>query len=173
MSANMGTYAPENVVIILSNDRFSHTVTGLAEGTFINFERSVPRATLYTGADLHAARVLRRNKSGTITLTLSQHGESNDVFSELARLDEESQSNDWLFSVLVKDLSGRTVFSASQAFLGNDPNLSFGTETEMREWTIGAANIERHIGGDSKFTPENQSELESLGYVVEDRFKMN
>lgn len=170
---NLANYSPEDVVIILSNDKFSHTVSGLADGTFVSYERSVPRATLYTGADLSAGRVLRRNKSGTITLTLHQMAESNDILSEVSRLDEEAHNNDWLFSVTIKDLLGRTVLFAPEAFIGNDPSISFGTDVETREWTIEVINVERHFGGNSKFNPESQELLEGFGYIVEDKWKTN
>ena len=168
---NLGNYSPEDVVMIISNDKFSHTISGLADGTFISYSREVPRASLYTGADLSAARVLRRNKAGTVTLTLHQAGESNDVLSELARKDEEAHNNDWLFSVNIKDLLGRSVFFAPQAFIGNDPDVTYSTDLETREWTIQVMNVERHFGGNSKLSPDNVSILTDLGYDVEERWK--
>lgn len=171
--SGLGNYSPEDVIMIISNDTFSHTISGVADGTFISYEREVPRATLYVGADLSAARVLRRNKSGTVSLTLSQHGESNDFLSQLARRDEESQDNSWLFAVTIKDLRGRTQFYSPQAFIGNDPNITFGVDTETRDWTITVTGIENHIGGDGQFAPTVQADLESIGYTVEDKWKMN
>lgn len=171
--ANLGNYSPEDVVVIISNDKFSHTMSGFADGTFISYERGVDRATLYTGADLSAGRTLRRNKSGTVTVTLAQYAESNDVLSELARLDEEAHNNDWLFSVTIKDLLGRSVFFAPQAFLGNDPSMTYSTDMETREWTITVVNAQRHIGGSSKLSPDNESTLTEMGYIVEDKWKSN
>lgn len=171
--SNLANYSPEDVVVIISNNRFSHTISGLADGNFVSYEREVPRAQLSVGADLSAARVLRRNKSGTVTLTLMQTAESNDVLSELARLDEEAHNNDWLFSVTIKDLLGRSVFFAPQAFIGNDPNVTYATDLESREWTIQVINVQRHVGGNSQFNPENESTLGSLGYTVEDKWKTN
>lgn len=171
--ANLGNYSPEDVVVIISNNRFSHTISGFADGTFISYERGVDRATLYVGADLSAGRTLRRNKSGTITLTLAQYSESNDVLSELARLDEEAHNNDWLFSVTIKDMLGRSVFYAPQAFLGNDPMIDYSTEMGTRDWTITVVNAQRHIGGSSLLAPDNVTTLEDFGYVVEDRWKTN
>ena len=171
--ASLGNYSPEDVVMIINWATGSHTVSGMADGTFISYEREVPRATLYVGSDLSAARVLRRNKSGTISLTLHQSAESNDVLSELARLDEEAHNNDYLFSVTVKDLLGRTVLFAPQAFIGNDPNITFSTELDTRDWTIQVINVQRHFGGNSKFSPENEALLTSMGYTVEDQWKSN
>lgn len=168
---NLGTYSPEDVVIMLSNDKISHTISGTADGTFISYEREIPRATLYTGADLTAARVLRRNKSGTITISLHQAAESNDVLSALAKADEESHNNDWLFAVTVKDMMGRTVLYAPQAFIGNDPAITYSQEIEVREWTIQVISVERHFGGNAKVSPENQETLSVLGYNLENKWK--
>lgn len=170
-SENLGNYSPEDVVMIISNDQFSHTVSGMADGTFISYERSVDRSTLYIGADLSAARVLRRNKSGTVSLTLHQSAESNDVLSVIALRDEEAHDNSMLFSVTIKDLLGRSVFYAPQAFIGNDPTISYGTDLETRDWTITVVSVDRHFGGNSKLNPENQATLQSLGYTVADEWK--
>lgn len=172
-SYNLGNYSPEDVVMIISNDKVSHTISGFADGTFISYSREVPRATLYTGADLSASRVLRRNKAGSVTLTLHQAGESNDVLSELARLDEEAHNNDWLFTVNIKDMLGRSVFFAPQAFIGNDPDVEYGTDLSTRVWTIQVMNVDRHFGGNSKLSPDNEATLTDLGYTVEDRWKSN
>ena len=173
-SQNLANYSPEDVVMILSNDIFgSHVISGTAEGTFISYERSVDRATLVVGSDLSAARVLRRNKSGTVTLTLMQSAESNDVLSMIAQRDEEAHDNSYLFSLTIKDLSGRSVFFAPDAFIGNDPSDSYGDTLGTRDWAITVTGVERHFGGNSKLNPENQATLEALGYTVEDKWKSN
>lgn len=172
-SENLGNYSPEDVVMIIANDKFSHTISGMADGTFISYERLVDRATLYVGSDLSAARVLRRNKSGTVSLTLHQSAESNDILSRIAMLDEEAHDNSMLFSVTIKDLLGRSIFFAPQAFIGNDPTVTYSTDLETRDWTITVIGVDRHFGGNSKLNPENEATLAALGYTVEDKWKSN
>lgn len=169
----LGNYSPEDVFVIIANDQFSHTISGMADGTFISYERSVDRATLYVGADLTAARVLRRNKAGTVSLTLHQSAESNDVLSQIALRDEEAHDNSMLFSVTIKDLRGRSVFFAPQAFIGNDPSVTYSTDLETRDWTLTVIGVERHFGGNAKIDPETEATLQSLGYTVEDKWKSN
>ena len=173
--ANLGSYSPEDLIVLIQHPEFTHQVTGFVEsGTFLTFERSVDRATLVSSVDgNHAARVLRRNKAGTITLSLMQTSESNDVLTRIGILDEDAHSNKYLFSLLIKDTSGRTVMSASQAFLGNDPAVGFSDGVETYDWTITVARLDKHIGGNSKFSPDNEATLTSLGYVVEDQWKSN
>ena len=171
--ANLGSYSPEDVIVLIQHEDFSHQVTGFVEsGSFLTFERSVDRATLVSSVDgNHAARVLRRNKAGTLTISLMQTSESNDVLTRIGVLDEDYHRNKYLFSIMIKDMSGRTVMSASQAFLGNDPTVSFSDGVETRDWTITVARLDKHIGGNSKFSPDNEATLADLGYTVEDQWK--
>ena len=171
--ANLGNYSPEDVVVIFANSQFSHTLSGTADGTFISYERTVPRATLYTGADLSAARVLRRNKSGIVTFTLHQSAESNDVLSQIAQNDEDAHDNSWLFSVTIKDLLGRSIFFAPQAFIGTDPNLTYSTDMETREWGVTVIDVQRHFGGNAIVSPEGAETLSSLGYDLEGKWIQN
>lgn len=170
----LGNYSPEDVIMIISNDIFgSYTLSGMADGTFISYERSVDRATLYVGSDLTAARVLRRNKAGTVSLTLHQSAESNDVLSMIAQRDEEAHDNSMLFSVTIKDMLGRSVFFSPQAFIGNDPTTTYSTDLETRDWTITVIGVERHTGGNAKIDLETQTTLQALNYDVEDKWKTN
>ena len=73
----------------------------------------------------------------------------------------------------IKDLSGRSVFFAPEAFIGNDPTTSYSTDLETRDWTITVTSVERHTGGNAKINPENQATLATLGYTVEDQWKAN
>ena len=102
----LSTYFPDAVTIVLSNDKFTHMVSGIAEGTFVSVARATPATNLVIGADRSAMRIRRRNRSGSITVTLMQGSDSNDVFSQILRNDEEAMNNDWLFSITVKDTSG-------------------------------------------------------------------
>lgn len=171
-TTQLGTYSPEDVLILIQNDNFSHEINGLADGTFVTIGRDVPRATLYTGADKSAARVLRSVRTGSITLTLHQSSESNDVLSALAEADEQARDSTWLFSVTVKDLTGRSVFFAPQAFLGTDPDTTYGTDIETREWTITYMNGTRVLGGNSKFNPDTETTLATLGVTNDPKWSM-
>lgn len=172
-SVNLGSYNPEDVVILISHPEISHTISGTADGTFVTYTRNVPRSTLTVGADLTAARLLRRNKAGTVTISLMQTSESNDVLSKLAQNDEESRSNYWIFSLTIKDLQGRSLFYAPQAFIGSDPEISYGTEFSTRDWTIEVVGVQRHDGGGAIISPEGVDTLTALGYQVEDRWIRN
>lgn len=180
MAANniLATYSPESVVIIISNNTsggagFTHTVSGYADGDFINIVRTIPHATLYTGADASNARVVRAVKNCEVTLTLHQASESNDVFSQLLILDEESRNGRDVFQITIKDTSGRTVASSSAAFIGTSPDVGFGVELGTRDWVLQAINMSIFEGGNGKFTPPTLGTLTSLGNTPDDYWNTN
>ena len=161
----LATYSPESVVVTISNVKFSHTVSGYADGTFLGVTRVVPHATLYTGADATNARVVRRVRNYDITLTLHQASESNDVLTQLLHLDEESRSGEDVFAITIKDTSGRTMYSSNYAFIGTDPDGSFGTELSESAWVIHAVGVESFVGGNGRFTEASYDTMGDLGYT--------
>ena len=168
----LASYSPESVVIVLSNENFQHTISGYTDGTFLNIARVIPHATLYTGADGTNVRVTRSVTNVDITLTLHQGAESNDVLSALLRNDEESRNLDWLFSITIKDTSGRTVVSAPNAFIGTVPDIGFGTEQSDREWVLHAVGASVNIGGNGKLTADTYSTLvDDLDVEVDDYWR--
>lgn len=169
----LGTYSPEDVIVILSNEFFSHSITGYADGTFISIEREVPASTLYSGSDNTNARVVRANKGSTINLTLHQASESNDILSQALIMDEQTRDGTWCFSVLVKDGTGRSVYFSPQAFIATNPTTTFGSEIETREWGIQCVSLSNFNGGNGKLTDDTYRVLQSMGATVDPRWAPN
>lgn len=169
----LGTYSPEDVNIVLTNSQFSHQVTGFADGSFVDISRDIQHAQLYTGADASHARVVRRVKNFSVTFNLHQASASNDFFSQLLNLDEQFRDETWLFSVLIKDSSGRSVLSAAQAFVTTFPDMSFSTEIVERPWILQCIGTDVHIGGNGRFDGEEIGTIESLGYTPDARWSPN
>lgn len=172
-SALLGSYSPEDVVVtITTSGGVTHQVSGMVEGTFITVNRNVPFATLYTGSDNTSARVVRKNKSANISINLHQTGESNDVFTALMDLDaQDPTSGNGVFSIFIKDLNGRSLYHADQAFIGTQPDSSFAQEITARDWVIHAIDLQQFIGGNAKITPDTVVDLETLGVTVESRWQ--
>lgn len=170
VSEILSTYSPEDVVVVIANDEFSHVVNGYADGTFINITREVPASTLYVGSDLSNARVVRANKASTITLSLHQASESNDVFSALLSNDEVARDNTWLFSLTIKDNTGRSLYFSPQAFISTEPDRAFSTGIENRDWGIQCVSLSGNTGGNGKFTPSTADSIVQLGGEVEARW---
>lgn len=166
----MATYSPEDITIILFNDRFTHQVVGTTEGEFITVTRTVPHAELVNGADGSNARVVRAIKNADITMTLMQTSETNDVLSRLLVEDEITRDGRDCFGVTIKDNVGRTVMSSPQAFIGTNPDVSFAETLSDTVWVIHAIHLEQHVGGNGLVTPDTGETLGDLGYQLEARW---
>jgi len=173
MSDLLGSYSPESMVIVISKGEFIHTVTGLADGTFLNFSRLTPASTLVVGADLTTGRVKRRNKATDITLTLHQFATSNAVLQALQRADEEDDlGNTYVFSITIKDLSGTGVWSSNQAFISTVPDAPFSTTAETRQWVISAVSLSSNIGSNTLFDAAEVAAMNAVGAEVDTRWQL-
>ena len=166
-------FSPEDLVITLGfKGGGVHQVSGFADGTFVNIARTVPSSTLYTGADNTGGRLIRKNRAANITITLSQFAESNDIFSALLDLDEQDSSpqGGGIFSIFIKDLNGRSLYHAEQAFISQHPDSMFGTEVTTREWIISAIRLNQTLAGNALISPDTVVDLENLGVEVDTRW---
>lgn len=161
----LGTYSPEDVIITIGNDNFSHILSGYVDGTFITITRVVDHSTPYVGADKTNARVVRSVKNCDITLTLHQTSESNDVLSQLLTRDETSRDGSDLFYITIKDTRGRTVASSPVCYIVTNPDSDFGTDIAERAWGLHAINMTHHTGGNAKFSNETYETVTDLGYT--------
>ena len=167
----VGTYSPEFLDVIVSNDVMSHIINGYSEGTFVSIEPFEDRITPVYGAKGEAYRAFSAVKAFNIMVTLSQTSHSNDVLTYL--LDNDRESLDGTFTITVKDSSGTTLMVDRCAYIGTEPTQAFsgGGTIESREWTIHAPSPDRMIGGNSRFTPEETSVVESLGGTVDPQWQ--
>lgn len=167
----LGTYSPEDLTVIINAGGVAHQIAGFVDGTFITIAREVPASTLVTGADNTAARVIRANKSATINLTLLQTCASNDILTQIIDNDQITRDNTWVFSILIKDNTGRSFYHDDQAFIGNVPDSQFSSSVEGRDWVIHCRGLEQYIGGNAKFAPATAQELIALGGEVAARWQ--
>ena len=133
-------YDPKKIVVTVGGA----PVTGYADGTFVNFERTNDAFSMVTGADNLTTRTKRNDKSGTLTLTLQQTSPSNDLLSTFANLDETD--NVGVFSLQVKDAIGTTVVNAPAAWVRKFAPIERGNELSNTEWTIDCADSTITVG---------------------------
>lgn len=166
----LASYSPEDVNVIIAGGGISHNVTGYVDGTFLTITRLIAASTPYSGADVSNARVVRANKNATITLTLGQYSESNDILGQLLRNDEVTRDSTNLFSMTIKDNSGRSLYHCRQCYIGNNPDSNFSTGIEGRPWAIHAVKLEQVQGGNTEFTPDTAAQLTDIGGSVDPRW---
>ncbi len=168
----LGNYGPESVDIVISVGQLVHVITGYADGTFVNVSRITPASELYVGSDLSAFRVKRRNKASPIDLTLHQASASNQVLQALQRADEEDDTDTWVFAITIKDNSGQTLFSSSQAFIATIPDTSLSSTAETRNWQIQAVSLSSNVGGNTRMDASTVAALSVLGEEVPERWRL-
>lgn len=169
-ASKLATFAPNRVQIVISqeNTGLNYVLSGFSEDSIVSIERAAQSFSLYVGADNTTTRVFNANNAANITLTLAQTSESNDVLSGLYNSD--ANNLDGLFSIMVKDTSGRSFFFAEEAYIGTIPTSGFANSMQTREWVISAADMEQVSGGNAKFSPAGQEAMNSLGVSMEERW---
>lgn len=144
MAFDVTTYDAGQLAIVFAGVPAS----GFADGEFITCARNEPAFELEIGADGEGVRSKTNNRSGQMTLTLIQGSAVNDLLSQIANVDENSPNGDGIGPFLVKDNSGRTIITASAAWIRERPEVSFARESSAREWVLETANLEFvNIGG--------------------------
>lgn len=166
---NLGTYSAEDVQIVITQEStgLSYRLVGVLEDSLVTVTPSMDRFTPYNGADGTGARIKSGNTSASVVVTLQQTSPSNDILTMLHQNDQQSRRNEGLFSVMIKDASGRSVASARQAYITRLPEMAYTNGMSTREWTIYAFKAEIYVGGNSLMLPDEVDALELLGANVD------
>lgn len=138
------TYDPKQVIVTIGGVPMS----GYADGTFLLIDRDENAFTKVTGADGVTTRVKSNNRSGTMTLTLKQSSASNDVLSGFAALDELANSG--VVPILIKDLSGNSIYFSATGWIQKYPASEFGKEINNREWVLDLVDVDVFVGSNAE-----------------------
>lgn len=142
--AGFATYNPKEVHVILGG----HPITGFADGTFVEVEFDSQQWNKVTGADAFTSRAKSNDYGGKVTITLLSTSPGNDIISTLWNKDRKDSSG--VVPLMIKDASGRTKWSAKNAWVQQMPNQSFSKETEERAWVIDCAELIGDAGGNQE-----------------------
>lgn len=137
------TYDASEVIVSIGGVPMS----GYTDGTFVEVARNEPTWTMVVGADGLVTRAKTNNFSGTLTLTLKQSSPSNDALSGFLQVDE--LTNAGVIPILIKDLSGNSIYFSAQGWISQYANSTFGKEVSDRAWTISLADVDIFVGSNS------------------------
>lgn len=137
------TYDPSQVSIVFAGV----PVDGFADGTFLSVEQNEDSFTLQVGTDGESVRSKSNNRSGRATFTLMQSSATNDLLSALHTLDISTPNGDGIGPLLIKDLSGRSIYTAEKSWIVKPPAAGFAREAESREWVVETDNLIQIHGG--------------------------
>ena len=137
------TYDPSQVIIVFSGI----PISGFADGSFLTVEQNEDSFVLQVGTDGEGTRSKTNNRSGRVTFTLMQSSLANDLLQAQHTLDLLSPSGDGIGPLLIKDNSGRSLFSAEKAWIVRAPTGEFGREATSREWIVESDDLNQSHGG--------------------------
>lgn len=135
------SYASDLVVVIVGGV----PLTGFTDGTFVEIEQMGDGTSSQSGGDGEIARSFSADKRHKVTVTLQSTSDGNDVLDALYTVDGITRAG--IFPILVEDLSGRTEFSAGQAWIDKRPNASLSKAVEPRAWVITTGEPEYALKG--------------------------
>ncbi|WP_196595245.1 phage structural protein [Pectinatus frisingensis] len=138
------TYNPKDITIIAGYQQ----LTGFSEDDMIEVKPRGDGIVPYDGADGEVGRSIDPNNCLEITVTLAQTSASNDVLSAFYTADKNTGNG--MFPFVVKDLSGTTVISATQAWVLKYADSKIGRKIDTRQWTIQTGQADVNIGGGSE-----------------------
>ena len=130
MAGEVKTYNPKEVVVSAG----PHIVTGFADDSFINIEANGDGITKKVGCDGEIVRSVSPDGTYKVKITLLQTSKSNSFFS--GKVDQDRETGDGMFPLLIKDLKGGEVFSTEAAWVVKKSPLNRGKDTNNREWEL-------------------------------------
>lgn len=120
---------------------------GFQDGEGISISNTADTFTAVVGADGRVTRSKTLNRTAMIEISLMASSATNDLLSALHTLDSRSQNGAGIVPISIIDKSGRSVFTAPQAWLIKPPDVSLDRESTPRVWRVFVANLDRFDGG--------------------------
>ena len=130
MSSKIKTYNPKEVTVAAGN----HIVIGFADDSFISIEANGDGISKKVGCDGEIVRSVSPDNTYKIKISLLQTSDSNTFFSN--KVDQDRDTGDGMFALLIKDLKGGLVFSTEAAWCTKKASVTRGKESNNREWEI-------------------------------------
>lgn len=139
--AGVLTYDPKRVQVIFGAKRLS----GFADDSIISIAPHGEGMQLYVGADGEAGRSIDPDHTFEVTISLATTSKSNTYLSGVYNLDRATGKG--MLPLMIKDLSGDTLFFAEQAWVSNFPEAGRGRTIDTQEWVIQTGQVDNPIIG--------------------------
>lgn len=141
-SFSVETYSASDVKLSIGG----YIITGWDN---LSINRRVKAFTPIYGIRGKNTRVKNVDTSATITVTLIQTAQSNDVLSAIHDLDiDEGTAR---ITLTLKDSSGRSVFSSNEAYITSYPAKSFSGDFTYNTWEIILQSTQSYtVGGNGR-----------------------
>ena len=135
------TYDPKKHIIIFG----AKQITGFADDSIVSIAPSGEGFQKYVGADGEVGRSIDPNETFEVTISLATSSKSNEYFSEMYNIDRKTGAG--MLPLMIKDLSGATMFFAEQAWVQNFPEGGRGRTIDTMEWVLDTGQVNDPILG--------------------------
>ena len=142
-------YSPESVQCLIAG---FIPIEGFVDGTFISVDKDEMPYSSVRMPDGTIARKYNNSQTYTITITLHNGAETNNLLTKLWQVDEITQRGK--FPLLIKDQSGSDLLFSTESWIEGIPSLTKSNAIDSRVWVIKSAYAVINIGGN-----ESQSDL--------------
>jgi len=122
--------------------------SGFAEDEFIRLEQDSDDTEDVVGVDGEVVVSRTNDRRATLNFILMQTSIGNDGLTTLANLTRTAPGMAGAIQpMLIKDLNGRSLFTAQNAWVAASPPVSMAKKATPREWKIRIASLVRVDGG--------------------------
>ncbi len=140
-SGRVLTYDPKKVLVIFGGQQ----ITGFSEDDIVTIRPLGDGMTIYAGSDAEVGRSIDPNHCFEIEISLASTSKSNDYFSNAYNQDRANGNG--MKPLMIKDLSGTTLFFANEAWVQNFPESSKGRQIGAQNWTLNTGAVTDPIIG--------------------------
>jgi hypothetical protein len=134
-SFTVNTYSPKDVILTIGG----YQVTGWLR---ITITRPLGFYTVKGTGGKHT-RVRNKDTSATLSLGIIQSVQANEVLSYIHDVDLSEGTG--RISLLLKDNSGKSVFSSDEAYITGYPVVTFSGQFEERPWNLFCQTTKSYI----------------------------
>ena len=138
-------YVPESVQCLIAG---FIPITGFVDGTFISVDKDEMPYSSVRMPDGTIARKYNNSQTYTITITLHNGAETNNLLTKMWQVDEITQRGK--FPLLIKDQSGSDLLFSTESWIEGIPSLTKSNAIDSRVWVIKSAYAVINIGGNEE-----------------------
>lgn len=119
---------------------------GASDGDTITISYDSDMVTEHEGAQGNVTAMINTSKKGTAKIVLGQASPNNDKFS-IAALVAKNGGGLVKKPLMVVHKKGTFKAFAKTAYVRKVPEAAYGADHKSREWELGLADLEMHVGG--------------------------
>jgi len=138
-------YVPESVNCLIAG---FIPIEGFVDGTFISVDKDEMPYSSVRMPDGTIARKYNNSQTYTITITLHNGAETNNLLTKMWQVDEITQRGK--FPLLIKDQSGSDLLFSTESWIEGIPSLTKSNAIDSRVWVIKSAYAVINIGGNEE-----------------------